>query len=105
AFLEKSGGAAVIAECVLKRVGSTRVPLAMTLVGYITSIPVFADSAFVMLAPLNQALTRRAKLSLAVTVMALVMGLMVAHTMVPPTPGPIAAAAILEADLGLVISL
>ena len=102
-FLERSGGASAIAEWVLRRVGAKRVPLAMSLVGYVTSIPVFADSAFVMLSPLNQALTRRAGLSLAVTVMALVMGLMVSHTMVPPTPGPIAAAAIVGADLGLVL--
>ncbi len=102
-FLERSGGAAAIAGWVLQRVGARRVPLAMSLVGYVTSIPVFADSAFVMLAPLNQALTLRAKLSLATTVMALVVGLQVAHTMVPPTPGPIAAAGILGADLGLVL--
>lgn len=104
-FLERSGGAATIATWVLGRVGRKRVPLAMSLVGYITAIPVFADSAFVMLAPLNQALTLRAKLSLATTVMALVLGLQVAHTMVPPTPGPIAAAGILEADLGLVLAI
>jgi GntP family gluconate:H+ symporter len=104
-FLERSGGATSIAEWVLKRVGRKRVPLAMSLVGYITAIPVFADSAFVMLAPLNQALTLRAKLSLATTVMALVLGLQTAHTMVPPTPGPIAAAGILGADLGLVLAI
>lgn len=102
-FLERSGGAAVIAVWVLARVGARRVPLAMALVGYITAIPVFGDSAFVMLAPLNQALTLKAKLSLATTVMSLVIGLQVAHTMVPPTPGPIAAAGIIGADLGLVL--
>ena len=58
-----------------------------------------------MLQPLNQALTRRAGLSLATTVMALVLGLQVSHTMVPPTPGPIAAAEILGADLGLVLAI
>lgn len=102
-FLERSGGAVTIAEWVLARVGVRRVPLAMTFVGYVTAIPVFADSAFVMLSPLNQALTRRAGLRLSVTVMALVLGLHTAHTMVPPTPGPIAAAGILGADLGLVL--
>lgn len=105
AFLEHSGGAASIAKWVLMRVGPKRVPLAMSMVGYVSAIPVFADSAFVMLAPLNQALTVRAKLSLATTVMALVLGLMTAHTMVPPTPGPIAAAGILGADLGLVLAI
>lgn len=102
-FLEKSGGATALAEVVLRWIGQRRVPLAMNLVGYIVSIPVFADSAFVILAPLNRALTKRAGLSLAVSAIALVMGLQAAHTMVPPTPGPIAAAGIIGADLGLVI--
>jgi len=104
-FLENSGGAASIAAWVLERVDRKRVPLAMSMTGYVISIPVFADSAFVMLAPLNQAVTLRAKLSLATTVMALVLGLHTSHTLVPPTPGPIAAAGILGADLGLVLSI
>jgi len=102
-FLEKSGGAFSMAESVLKLIGQKRVPLAMTIVGYIVSIPVFADSGFIILSPLNKALTKRAKLSLATTAIALVMGLMASHTLMPPTPGPIAAAGILKADLGLVI--
>lgn len=104
-FLENSGGAGSIAAWVLGRVGRKRVPLAMSMTGYVISIPVFADSAFVMLAPLNQAVTLRANLSLATTVMALVLGLQTSHTLVPPTPGPIAAAGILGADLGLVLSI
>ena len=105
AFLEKSGGAFSIAEAVLRRVGDRHVPLTMSVVGYVVSIPVFADSGFVILQPLNRALTKRAGLSLATTAMALVMGLMASHTMMPPTPGPIAAAGILAADLGTVILL
>jgi len=102
-FLEKSGGAFAMAESILRHLGHKRVPLAMSLVGYVVSIPVFGDSGFIILSPLNKALTKRAGLSLATTAMALVMGLMASHTMMPPTPGPIAAAGILEADLGLVI--
>jgi len=103
AFLEESGGAYAIAERVLKIIGEKRVPLAMTIIGYIVSIPVFADSGFVILAPLNRALTKRAKQSLAVTAMALALGLMASHALIPPTPGPIAAAGILNANLGMVI--
>ena len=103
AFLEQSGGAYAIAERVLKVIGEKRVPLAMTIIGYIVSIPVFADSGFVILAPLNKALTKRVKQSLAVTAMALSIGLMASHALVPPTPGPIAAAGILNANLGMVI--
>lgn len=102
-FLEKSGGAFALAEKVLKLIGSKQLPAAMALIGYIIAIPVFADSAFVILTPLNKVLTKKAGLSLASTSVALGLGVFVAHTMVPPTPGPIAAAGILEADLGLVI--
>lgn len=103
AFLEKSGGARRLAESVLKVTGERRVPLAMGLIGYIVSIPVFCDSGFVLLAPLNRALARRAGIPLAAGAMALSLGLYATHTMVPPTPGPVAAANLLGADLGWVI--
>ena len=102
-FLEKSGGAFKLAESTLKLVGSKNVPLAMGIIGYIVSIPVFCDSAFVILCPLAKALSRKTKISLAASAIALSLGLYATHTMVPPTPGPVAAAGILEADLGLVI--
>lgn len=104
-ILEKSGGALSMAEAVLNVVGKKRVPHAMSIIGYIVSIPVFCDSGFVILSPLNKALTKRAGLSMAVTAVALSTGLYATHTLVPPTPGPIAAAANLNADLGLVIML
>ena len=103
AFLENSGGAQTLANAVLSIVGKKRVHTAMGVIGYIVSIPVFADSGFVILSSLNRALTKKAKLSLAGTAIALSLGLIASHTMVPPTPGPIAAAGILSADLGLVI--
>jgi len=77
----------------------------MSLIGYIVSIPVFSDSGFVILMPLNKALSKQANISLAGSSVALALGLMTTHCLVPPTPGPIAAAGILEADLGLVIML
>ncbi|MDO1512777.1 GntP family permease [Maribacter confluentis] len=104
AFLENTGGAYAIAEKVLKIIGSKRVPTAMGIIGYIVSIPVFADSGFMLLHPLNKSLSKKAKISIAGPAIALGLGLMASHTMVPPTPGPIAAAGILEADLGLVIA-
>ncbi len=105
AFLENTGGAFSIAEKVLKFIGSRRVPSAMGIIGYIVSIPVFADSGFLLLHPLNKGLSKKAKISLAGTSVALGLGLLASHTLVPPTPGPIAAAGILGADLGLVIAL
>lgn len=103
AFLEHSGGAYKLAETILKVIGEKRVPVAMAIIGYIVSIPVFADSGFIILSPLNKALTKKVKKSLACTGIALGLGLLISHALVPPTPGPIAAAGLLKADLGLVI--
>jgi GntP family gluconate:H+ symporter len=102
-FLEKSGGAFALAERTVGAVGQKNVPLAMGIIGYIVSVPVFCDSGFVILSPLARAMSRRAGLPLAAGAVALSLGLYATHTMVPPTPGPIAAAGILKADLGLVI--
>lgn len=102
-FLEKSGGAQTLAHFLIHLIGEKRIHWAMGLIGYVVSIPVFADSGFIILNPLNKALTKKAGVSLAGTAIALSMGLLCTHTMVPPTPGPIAAAAIISADLGQVI--
>jgi len=104
-FLEHTGGAYAMAKRILRITGKKKVPLTMSIIGYIVSIPVFADSGFVILMPLNKALSKQANISLAGTSVALALGLMTTHCLVPPTPGPIAAAGILEADLGLVIML
>lgn len=102
-FLEESGGAYIIAQKIMKLVGEKHVPLAMVIMGYIVSIPVYADSGFVVLSPLSKALSKRAKISLAGPAIALSLGLTITHCLVPPTPGPIAAAGILKADIGMVI--
>ena len=103
AFVEESGGAHVIANFFVKIFGAKRIHWAIGCMGYLISIPVFADSGFVILTPLNKALTKKLGVSLAGTAIALGIGLTAAHTMVPPTPGPLAAAAIIGADLGWVI--
>lgn len=105
AFLEHSGGAFKLAEVVLKLIGQKRVHEAMALIGYVVSIPVFVDSGFIILNPLNKSLSKRAKLSLAGTSIALILGGFLTHVMIPPTPGPIAAAGIIGADIGLVMLL
>jgi GntP family gluconate:H+ symporter len=102
-FLEKSGGALMLAERTLKLTGEKNVPAAMGIVGFVVSMPVFCDSGFILLSPLNKALARKAGITLAGSAIALSLGLYATHTMVPPTPGPVAAAGIINADLGLVI--
>lgn len=101
--LEKSGGAMIIATRLIKLIGEKSIHLAMMLTGYLLSIPVFADSAFIIMNSLNKALSDKAKVAYAGTTAALALGLTATHVMVPPTPGPIAAAGILGAELGNVI--
>lgn len=102
-ILEKTGAALSMTQAILKLVGKNRAPLAMNAAGYVVSIPVFCDSGYVILNPLNKALAKETGTSMAVMAVALATGLYATHTMVPPTPGPIAAAGTLNADLGRVI--
>lgn len=102
-ILEKTGAALVMTRAILGLVGQNRAPLAMNIAGYVVSIPVFCDSGYVVLTPLNKALASESGKSMAVMAVALATGLYATHTMVPPTPGPLAAAAALKADLGMVI--
>ncbi|NLL49506.1 MAG: GntP family permease [Firmicutes bacterium] len=102
-IMEKSGAAVVMARSILKLVGETRSALAMAFTGGVVSIPVFCDSGFVILSPLNRTLAAQSNQSLSVFAIALSMGLYTTHVFVPPTPGPIAAAGTVGADLGTVI--
>jgi gluconate:H+ symporter, GntP family len=104
-ILEKSNAAIKLAELVLKLVGKRYPALAMSLIGYIVSIPVFCDSAYVILSSLKKSLVHQTKKPSVALSIALATGLYATHTFVPPTPGPIAAAGNLGLDdqLGLVI--
>ena len=103
-ILEATGGAEKIAYSVLRLVGKDRSPLAMGIAGGIVSIPVFCDSGFVILTPIWRAISRVGKVPVMTLATALMAGLLTTHVFVPPTPGPIAAAGILGADLGKVVA-
>lgn len=102
-ILEKTGAALTMANAILKLVGEKNSVVAMGAMGYVTGIPVFCDSGFVVLSPISRALAQQSGLSLAVMGTALSGGLYATHCLVPPTPGPIAMAGTLGADLGLTI--
>lgn len=105
AYLEKSGGAKTLANWALKSIGKNRSVLAMNITGFIVSIPVYCDSGFIILSSLNKAISKSSKIPLLVLGVSLAAGLYATHVFVPPTPGPLAATAALDADLGLVILL
>ena len=104
-LLEKSGAAETMAKSILKITGEKHAALGLAVTGYFVSIPVFCDSAFVILSPLAKRLSRDTEVSMTTMALALAMGLHATHMLVPPTPGPLAVTGILGADLGLVILL
>ncbi len=103
ALLETSGGATVIATSLLRRFGSGKTSWALVLTGFVVAIPVFFDVALIILIPVLYSLQRRSGGSILAFAIPLLAGLVVTHTFVPPTPGPVAVAEILGADLGMVI--
>jgi GntP family gluconate:H+ symporter len=103
-YLEQSGATQSIARSLLKILSRLPVPYAVSAIGYIVAIPVFCDSAFVILSALNKTLAQESKTPRLALTIALSTGLFAPHVLVPPTPGPLAAAAQLELEnLGLLI--
>ena len=106
-ILERTGGAVALARAVERVVGKRHPQLAMMLIGWIVSIPVFCDSGFVLVSPVGKSLAKRSGASPAALMLALAAGLFASHVFIPPTPGPIAAAGMmgLENNLLLIIGL
>ena len=92
AILERTGAALTLADSVIRLVGEKRPGLALELMGWIVSIPVFCDSGFVILNPIRKALVKRTGAPSVTLTVCLACGLYIAHVFIPPTPGPIAAA-------------
>ena len=90
--LEKTGAALKLADMVIKLVGEKHPQLAIELMGWVVSIPVFCDSGFVILNPIRKALVKRTGVSSVAMTVCLSCGLYISHVFIPPTPGPIAAA-------------
>ncbi len=103
AILEHSGGASALATFLLKVFGEARATWALMLTGFFVAIPIFFDVAFIILIPMVYALQRKTGKSLLLYAIPLLAGLACTHAFIPPTPGPIAVADILGADLGWVI--
>ncbi|MEL6988772.1 MAG: gluconate transporter, partial [Bacteroidota bacterium] len=103
ALLEKSGATESIASFLLNLSGIKNAPVALLAAGFFIAIPVFFDVAFVILVPMVYALQKSSGKSLLYFAIPLLAGLAITHAFIPPTPGPIAVADILNANLGLII--
>lgn len=102
-YLDAAKGTNRMALDAVRLVGQKRAGLAMAITGYIVSIPVFSDAAFVILTPLVKAIHKKTRIPLAILAVSLSAGLLATHVYVPPTPGPLAAAGLLGIDIGQAI--
>lgn len=101
--LKHTGAIQVITKSMVDLVGSKRMPLALTLSGFIIGVAIFSDVAYVILNPLVHSAAKSMGVGIAVMSTGLVGALQLTHAIVPPTPGPLAAAAIVGADIGKTI--
>ncbi len=103
AILEHSGGAQALAKYLLKKGGEAKSRLALMITGFIVSIPVFFDVGIIILFPIVKALSSKSGKNVLHYALPLLTGLAVTHSFIPPTPGPVAVADILNVDLGYAI--
>lgn len=99
-LLHESGCTEQIAALMLRATGKKNAALAINLTGYIVSIPVFFDAAFVILINLVKQISRKGKIPFATLVTALAVGLITTHALVIPTPGPLAVAGAMNINIG-----
>lgn len=101
--LRHTGAIQTITRTMVQAVGANRMPLALTLTGFVLGIAIFSDVAYVILNPLVHSSAKMMQVPIGVTSIGLVGSLQLTHAIVPPTPGPLAAAAIVGADIGKTI--
>ena len=101
--LKHTGAVERITIALIRWVGEKRMSLALTLSGWVIGIPIFSDVGYVILNPLVHSAAIRSEVNMATMSTGLIGGMQLTHAMVPPTPGPLAAVALLKADMGSVI--
>lgn len=102
-MLEVSGGARALSDELIRRSGERSAQWSLLAVGFVVAIPVFFDVAFIVLISIVYGLCRRTGRPIVFYALPLLAGIAVAHAFIPPTPGPIAVAGLLGADLGYVM--
>lgn len=102
-LVEVSGGAQVLAESMLNRFGEKRAPLALGVASLFYAFPIFLDAGFIVMLPVIYTVARRLKGSFMLYVLPSIGAFLMMHALLPPHPGPTAAATVMGADVGLVI--
>ena len=104
-IFEVTGAAKRMAHTFLQLFGKGREEEALAFTGFLVSIPIFCDSGFVVLAPIAKALSKATKKSVIALGVSLAAGLVITHSLVPPTPGPLGVCGIFGIDVGFFILL
>lgn len=98
--LLESGAAARIVGIILRCFGTRGTGPALTFTGFTLGIPVYFDNVFYLLLPLAKAAGRKRPEFYLSAVMAIIVGATMAHSLVPPTPGPLLVASAMNVSLG-----
>ena len=102
-IFEASGAAERMAQTFIKKLGKGKEEIALAITGFLVSIPIFCDSGFVILSPLAKAISRKTKKSVITLGVSLAAGLVITHSLVPPTPGPVGVAGLFNVNVGSLI--
>jgi GntP family gluconate:H+ symporter len=101
--LSESGAARTIVDGMLRLTGPKRAPEALAVSSFLIGIPVFFDTVFYLMVPLARSLRRAVGKNYVLFLMAILAGGSLAHSLIPPTPGPLQVAEILSVDVGIVL--
>jgi gluconate:H+ symporter, GntP family len=102
-IFEVSGAAKRMAQVFIKLLGKKREEWALAITGFMVSIPIFCDSGFVILSPIAKSISRATKKSVISLGVSLAIGLVITHSLVPPTPGPVGVAGIFQVSVGSIL--
>ena len=103
--LDRTGGTKSIAGYILSKTGEKRSAAALGITGFITGLPIFCDSGFIILSGLSKAFSRKSGIVMPFMATVLACSLYSVHCLIPPHPGALAAAGILDANIGYLIIL
>ena len=98
--LDKTGGTLSIARFILSKTGDKRSTQAMGITGFITGLPIFCDSGFIILSGLAKSFSARSKVAMPFMATVLATSLYSVHCLIPPHPGALAAAGVLKVNVG-----
>ena len=101
--LDRTGGTLSIARFILSKTGENKTARALGIIGFITGLPIFCNSGFIILSGLSKSLSLKSRLPMPFLAAVLACSLYSVHCLIPPHPGALAAAGLLKVNIGYLI--